>query len=142
MSSTTDASAGRAQITARTLRTDRWWLSPLLTAAGLVALGHLRDRARVHAEAGTSSPEYHYLTPFYSPCVSMGCVPEAAHFGRFLPDLPVAALAAAHAAVPAAVPADLLLLPQGLLPVASGCRRRPARSPSRTGATPARPGSR
>ena len=24
----------------------------------------------------------HYLTPFYSPCVSQGCVPEASHFGR------------------------------------------------------------
>ena len=37
MSSTTDASAGRAQITARTLRTDRWWLPPLATFAGLTA---------------------------------------------------------------------------------------------------------
>jgi hypothetical protein len=39
--------------------------------------------------------EYNYLTPFYSPCVSLGCTPEAAHFGRFLPDvwwLPYAAL--------------------------------------------------
>jgi hypothetical protein len=39
--------------------------------------------------------EYHYLTPFYSPCVTDRCVPEAAHFGRFLPDwwiLPEAAL--------------------------------------------------
>ena len=40
-------------------------------------------------------PEYHYLTPFYSPCVSTGCTPEASHFGQFLPDvwwLPYAAL--------------------------------------------------
>ena len=39
--------------------------------------------------------DYHYLTPFYSPCISKGCVPESAEFGRFLPDvwfLPFAAL--------------------------------------------------
>ena len=39
--------------------------------------------------------EYHYLTPFYSPCVSKGCMPEASEFGQFLPDvwwLPYAAL--------------------------------------------------
>ena len=39
--------------------------------------------------------EYNYLTPFYSPCVSTGCTPEASHFGQFLPDwwwLPYAAL--------------------------------------------------
>jgi hypothetical protein len=38
---------------------------------------------------------YNYLTPFDSPCVSVGCVEEAAHFGRFLPDvwwLPYAAV--------------------------------------------------
>ena len=40
--------------------------------------------------------EYHYLTPFYSPCISKGCVPEASHFWpQILPDvwwLPYAAL--------------------------------------------------
>jgi hypothetical protein len=39
--------------------------------------------------------DHHYLTPFYSPCISKGCVPDAAEFGRFLPDewfLPFAAL--------------------------------------------------
>ena len=39
--------------------------------------------------------DYHYLTPFYSPCISNGCLPESAEFGRFLPDvwfLPFAAL--------------------------------------------------
>jgi hypothetical protein len=39
--------------------------------------------------------DYHYLTPFYSPCVSTGCTPAASHFGQFLPDvwwLPYAAL--------------------------------------------------
>ena len=40
--------------------------------------------------------EYHYLTPFYSPCISKGCVPEASHFWpQILPDvwwLPYAAV--------------------------------------------------
>ena len=29
-------------------------------------------------------PDYHYLTPFYSPCVSASCEPGAAHFGVWL----------------------------------------------------------
>ena len=86
MSSTTDASTGRAQISARTLRTDRWWLPPLLNFAGLaawVAYATVRAFQQDNYWVG----EYEYLTPFYSPCVSLGCVPESAHFGQFLPDL-------------------------------------------------------
>ncbi|MBC8091819.1 MAG: hypothetical protein H7Y15_07765 [Pseudonocardia sp.] len=94
MSSTTDASTGRAQISARTLRTDRWWLPPLLNFAGLaawVAYATVRAFQQDNYWVG----EYEYLTPFYSPCVSLGCVPESAHFGQFLPDvwwLPYASL--------------------------------------------------
>lgn len=43
----------------------------------------------------TEDQNFSYLTPFYSPCVSVGCVEGASHFGRFLPDvwfLPYAAL--------------------------------------------------
>jgi hypothetical protein len=29
--------------------------------------------------------DYHYLTPFYSPCVTDRCVEEASHFGQILP---------------------------------------------------------
>jgi hypothetical protein len=40
--------------------------------------------------------QYHYLTPFYSPCVSKGCTPEASHFWpQIIPDvwwIPFAAL--------------------------------------------------
>jgi hypothetical protein len=94
VSSTTDASAGRAQISARTLRTDRWWLPPLLTFAGLTAWVAYAT-VRAFMQQWYFVEPYNYLTPFYSPCVSLGCVPEAAHFGRFLPDvfwLPYAAL--------------------------------------------------
>src|SRR3954447_15795496 len=86
VSSTLDPATGRAQITAKTLRTDRWWLAPLLTLVGLVAWILY---AVVHAfmQKWYFVPEYNYLTPFYSPCVSLGCDPAAAHFGRFVPDV-------------------------------------------------------
>ncbi|MGZ5370317.1 hypothetical protein [Aeromicrobium sp.] len=89
-----DSGTGRAAIAARTLRTDRWWMPPLVTAVGLIAwIAYATVRVFVQKDYFVS--DYNYLTPFYSPCISTGCVPEAAHFGRFLPDLwflPYAAL--------------------------------------------------
>jgi hypothetical protein len=96
VSSTTSegaARAGRAQIAARTLRTDRWWLPPLLNVVGLGAWV-LYATVRAFMQEWYFVPQYNYLTPFYSPCVSLGCVPEAAHFGRFLPDWPILPYAA------------------------------------------------
>jgi hypothetical protein len=84
----------RAEIAARTLRKDRWWLSPLLTVLGLTAWVAYAT-VRVFLQRHYWVADYHYLTPFYSPCISKGCVPESAEFGRFLPDvwfLPFAAL--------------------------------------------------
>ncbi|GAA4923111.1 hypothetical protein LX16_5095 [Stackebrandtia albiflava] len=83
----------RAAIAERTLRTDRWWLAPLLTFAGLSAWV-VYATVRVFMQTDYWVPAYNYLTPFYSPCVSLGCVPEAAHFGRFLPDHPLIPYAA------------------------------------------------
>jgi len=84
----------RARIAARTLRTDRWWWPPVLNVVGLVAwLAY--SVTRVFLQENYWVAEYHYLTPYYSPCVSTGCIPEAAHFGTFLPDvwwMPYAAL--------------------------------------------------
>ncbi|MBV1849063.1 hypothetical protein [Catellatospora tritici] len=77
----------RAAIEAKTLRTDRWWLAPLLTVIGLtawVAYATFRVFMQKYYWVGA----YHYLTPFYSPCVSKGCVPEASEFGQPLPDSP------------------------------------------------------
>ena len=31
---------------------------------------------------------YHYLTPFYSPCVTASCVPDARHLGTWMGELP------------------------------------------------------
>ena len=58
---------GRPDIRQRTLRTDRWWLPPLVTALGLPPSSSTRRSGR----SGTAYyvAEYHYLSPFYSPCV-------------------------------------------------------------------------
>ncbi|SFQ33869.1 hypothetical protein SAMN05421810_106189 [Amycolatopsis arida] len=77
----------RARIGARTLRTDRWWLPPLLTTLGLavfVIYATFRSFTREHYYVA----EHHYLTPFYSPCLSDSCVPGSAHFGTPIGELP------------------------------------------------------
>ncbi|MBV9513229.1 MAG: hypothetical protein JO280_04155 [Mycobacteriaceae bacterium] len=84
----------RAELPQRTLRTDKWWLPTVWTDLGFAAFVIY---ATVRAFLGTNYwvADYHYLTPFYSPCVSTGCIPEASHFGQFLPDvwwLPYAAI--------------------------------------------------
>ena len=83
----------RAAIAQKTLRTDRWWLVPGLTVLGLTAWVAYAT-VRVFLQDNYWVAKYHYLTPFYSPCVSNGCIPEAAHFGRFLPDNPLIPYAA------------------------------------------------
>jgi hypothetical protein len=75
----------RADIPAKTLRNDRWWIPPALTVIGLVGwIGYGLVRLYMHDWYYVA--DYHYLTPFYSPCTSTACIPEAAHFGRFTPD--------------------------------------------------------
>lgn len=87
MSSTTDASAGRAQISARTLRKDRWWLSPTVQGAALVVLlGYVV--VRLFLRNNYFVPEYGYLTPLYSPCISTACTPGSSHFGALFGNLP------------------------------------------------------
>src|SRR5688572_20230034 len=83
----------RADIEAKTLRTDRWWLAPLTTVA-LLTLWLLYGLVRAAMQKWYWVEDYHYLTPFYSPCVSTACDPGAAHFGRFLPAWPLVPFAA------------------------------------------------
>jgi hypothetical protein len=88
------AGRSRAAIAAKTLRTDRWWFPPLITFVGLSAW-LLYGLVRVYMHKWYFVEDYNYLTPFYSPCLTERCVPEAAHFGRFLPGwwiIPEAAL--------------------------------------------------
>jgi hypothetical protein len=84
----------RAATAAKTLRTDRWWLAPLITVT-LLTLWVAYATVRAFMQRWYFVEEYHYLTPFYSPCWSTACVPEAALFGwRFLPDWPIIPYAA------------------------------------------------
>ncbi|MEV0681529.1 hypothetical protein AB0I60_33910 [Actinosynnema sp. NPDC050436] len=77
----------RAQIAQRTLRTDRWWLPPLVTVVGLLLIS-IYAAVRTFMGDYYWVDEYRYLTPMYSPCLSQECVEAAAHFGRPLPELP------------------------------------------------------
>ena len=73
MTDTTVAPAkSRAQIKEGTLRTDPWWRAPAITATLLTIWVAY---ATVHVFLGRWYwvPKYHYLTPFYSPCISGAC---------------------------------------------------------------------
>jgi hypothetical protein len=61
---------GRAAIAARTLRTDRWWVQPLVTVAVLVAfIAYSTFRAFQNAHYSAEP----YISPFYSPCLTTSC---------------------------------------------------------------------
>jgi hypothetical protein len=77
----------RAQISEKTLRKDPWWRSPAITA---VLLTIWVTYATVHVFIGHYYyvAKYHYLTPFYSPCVSGECVPGSASLGTWIGHLP------------------------------------------------------
>lgn len=69
---------GRAPISARTFRTDRWWLAPVLTFTGLALF-------IVYATFRAFEGRHYFveplLSPFYSPCLAVSCVPGSAHLG-------------------------------------------------------------
>jgi len=75
--------AGRASIDARTLRTDRWWVGPVVSATVLAAFVVY---ATVRAFENANYFSAPYLSPFYSPCVSTNCTPGSDDFGRIIGD--------------------------------------------------------
>jgi hypothetical protein len=81
----------RATISAKTLRTDRWWIEPAYTVAGLSAwvIWAVIHTVFIRDYYFAQGAGYHYLTPFFSPCVSNACTAEAAEFGRFMPNIPL-----------------------------------------------------
>ena len=87
MSTPTTVRAGvfsptRVQIPQRTLHADAWWFPPLMVDVGLAAF---IIYATVRAFWGSSYwVEDHYLTPFYSPCISVSCTPGASQLGVWL----------------------------------------------------------
>jgi hypothetical protein len=64
----------RAAIAARHLRTDRWWVPPLVTALGLAAFV-VYSTWRAFANSDYYAEPY--VSPFYSPCLGANCVPMA-----------------------------------------------------------------
>jgi hypothetical protein len=62
----------RAAISAPHLRTDRWWLAPAGTAAGLLAF-IVYSTWRAFADADYYAAPY--VSPFYSPCLAERCEP-------------------------------------------------------------------
>ena len=70
---------GRAKISARTLRTDRWWLQPTITVAVLLAF-------IVYATFRAFEAKYYFaeplISPFYSPCLSSDCVAGSSLLGQ------------------------------------------------------------
>jgi hypothetical protein len=77
----------RAQIADRTLRTDPWWKTPRITAT-LLTIWVAYATVRVLTGHWYFVPQYHYLTPFYSPCVSGECTPDASSLGHWIPAVP------------------------------------------------------
>jgi len=73
------AAQGRATIGARTLRTDRWWLSPLITVAVLTAFVGYSTWAAFIGRDYFWEP---YISPMYSPCLATSCTRAGApHLG-------------------------------------------------------------
>jgi hypothetical protein len=70
--STGTLSPGRAKIDKPTLRTDRYWVSPLITFLIFLAFIAYATFRAFQNEYYYASP---YISPFYSPCISDNCVP-------------------------------------------------------------------
>jgi hypothetical protein len=88
MTQATEAPARtRAQIADRTLRTDPWWKAPRITAT-LLTIWVAYATVRVLTGHWYFVPQYHYLTPFYSPCVNGECTPGASSLGHWIPSVP------------------------------------------------------
>ncbi|HEX3731694.1 MAG TPA: hypothetical protein VHU91_02055 [Mycobacteriales bacterium] len=84
----TTAHNDRATIAEKTLRTDRWWVTPLLTFLGLAAFV-VYGLARAFMNKWYWVEDSHLLAPFYSPCLSESCVPGSSHIlGQPIPKLP------------------------------------------------------
>jgi hypothetical protein len=73
------AAPGRAQVAARHLRTDRWWVSPLITVLVLLAFVFYATWRAFYGADYYYAP---YLSPFYSPCLATTCVEGSSHFGQ------------------------------------------------------------
>jgi hypothetical protein len=78
-------STERAAISAKTLRTDRWWINPLVTAIGFSAFVIYATWAAFNHPTvvgnGAPHPIFYakpYVSPFFSPCLAHGCPSDLA----------------------------------------------------------------
>ena len=81
-------SPGRASIGQRTLRTDNWRRAPLVTFL-LLSAWVIYATVRVCWQAAYFAPKEHYLSPFYSPCVTSSCQPGSHDLGTWFPHFPM-----------------------------------------------------
>jgi len=73
---TVERPGARARIGVRTLRRDRWWVSPAITVAVLVVLiAYLTWAAFVNRNYYVEP----YISPLYSPCITAGCKTGGSH---------------------------------------------------------------
>ena len=84
---TVTPSRTRAQISEGTLRKDRWRRSGAITAT-LLTVWVIYATVRVFMGHWYWVPQYHYLSPFYSPCVSGECAPGSSSLGQWIPAVP------------------------------------------------------
>ena len=73
-------SEGRAKLSARTLRTDRWWLQPLIA---FLALFSFIIYATWRAFEGAHYFLSPLISPFYSPCLTTKCVDGSSLLGHW-----------------------------------------------------------
>ena len=131
-------SGPRPPIAAAHLRKDAWWALPVTV---VIVLGSFIVYSTWAAFQNAHYYAAPYLSPFYSPCLAKSCVHPT--FGGGLPDisLPIIGIVSPAFLIlwgPGPLPADLLLLPQGLLPLVlagPGGLRRARREAGYTGET-------
>lgn len=80
-------SPGRARLSERTLRTDGWRKAPMVTVV-LLSAWVLYALVRTLTQRAYFVEQYHYLSPFASPCVSATCPPAARDFGTWFGQFP------------------------------------------------------
>jgi hypothetical protein len=69
----------RAEVQAKTLRQDNWWVAPLTTFVLFTAFIIYSTWRAFSGDNYYSAP---YISPFYSPCLTESCVEGSSEFGR------------------------------------------------------------
>ena len=82
------AAPGRASIPQKTLRTDNWRKAPVVTFI-LLSAWVLYATLRTVWQAAYFAHGPHYLSPFYSPCVTASCTSNSRDFGTWFGHFPI-----------------------------------------------------